>query len=163
MKLCPHCHHNELTGALFCSECGSKLVFREALSFPASLGVQSETQKTGLGRDSTIPPKVALEVLNVGKVLPIVGEGEATVGRFNMGQSLIPDIDLTPFGALDAGVSRFHASVIVKKDGIALVDLDSINGTFVNGNRISPNVDWPLKNGDIVDMGELRLQILIER
>ncbi|MFF5078597.1 FHA domain-containing protein [Actinoplanes sp. NPDC000266] len=45
-------------------------------------------------------------------------------------------------------VGRRHAEV--RSDGRALtvVDLDSMNGTFVNGERLAPNEETPVRAGD---------------
>lgn len=52
-------------------------------------------------------------------------------------------------------VSRRHAAVQIKTGNIFLRDLQSSNGTFVNGERIS---DWTLLNqGDRVDIGPYSL------
>ena len=162
MRQCPNCYHNELTGALFCSESDARLVFQDTISSPPPFGVPVEVRTPDSWRDADIPPRVALQVLNAAKVLPFEGDGEATVARFNEGQPLIPDIDLAPFGALQVGISRFHASIVIRKEGIALIDLGSINGIFINGKKVALNTGWPLLHGDIVDMGDLRLQIIIE-
>lgn len=58
-------------------------------------------------------------------------------------------------------VSRAHAKLDVARDGVALEDLDSANGTTVNGGRISGRV--PLKDGDEFALGDerrFRVQIL---
>ncbi len=47
-------------------------------------------------------------------------------------------------------VSREHAQIVKAKDGFAIVDLDSQNGTFVNGTRIKESV---LRDGDEILIG----------
>lgn len=49
-------------------------------------------------------------------------------------------------------VSREHAYIVEEKDGLTLVDLDSLNGTLVNGTRIKKVL---LKDGDEVRIGEI--------
>jgi adenylate cyclase len=48
-------------------------------------------------------------------------------------------------------VSREHAKIVRTKEGLAIVDLDSHNGTFVNGTRIK---EAPLRDGDEILIGE---------
>ncbi len=49
-------------------------------------------------------------------------------------------------------VSRSHLSVFINEDDeIFITDLQSVNGTFVNGNRI--HGDYQLKKGDILKLG----------
>jgi pSer/pThr/pTyr-binding forkhead associated (FHA) protein len=51
----------------------------------------------------------------------------------------------------DPEVSRRHAALKAMGDGIGIEDLGSLNGTFVNGERISEPV--ALKAGDTVQLG----------
>ena len=50
----------------------------------------------------------------------------------------------------DPRVSRYHAVARKTAEGVTLRDLGSGNGVFVNGHRISPNVDiQPAENAQI--------------
>lgn len=51
------------------------------------------------------------------------------------------------------GVSRRHCSISVVGDSILLTDLGSSYGTFVSGNRLTPNVPVSLKRGDSFYLG----------
>lgn len=73
----------------------------------------------------------------------------------------VADIDLGPYGALEAGVSRQHAQLYFK-DGTWLIDdLKSMNGTYVNEKKIAPGQAVSLKNGDVIRCGKLSLIFLI--
>lgn len=50
-------------------------------------------------------------------------------------------------------VSRKHCEVRLAADGLIIRDLNSANGTKVNGTRIPPQQDVPLKCGDRVEIG----------
>ena len=50
-------------------------------------------------------------------------------------------------------VSRKHCEVRLAADGLIIRDLNSANGTKVNGTRIPPQQDVPLKRGDRVEIG----------
>ena len=62
----------------------------------------------------------------------------------------------------DLDVSSRHASVVRKTDGFVLQDLNSKNGTFVNGRRVAADVT--LRPGDVISFGEkgpaLEFQVL---
>ncbi|MGD8862073.1 MAG: sigma 54-interacting transcriptional regulator [Myxococcales bacterium] len=63
----------------------------------------------------------------------------------------------------DGRISRRHAQVEPDAEGgYTIRDLDSRNGTYVNGRRLEPNVPCPLEDGDVVRMGSalLLLQFL---
>lgn len=53
----------------------------------------------------------------------------------------------------DPRVSRTHALIIKNQDGVFLRDLDSGNGTFVNGLKLAANVDTLLKDNDEIQLG----------
>ena len=59
----------------------------------------------------------------------------------------------------DTKASRNHL-VIVKQENIYKVrDLNSTNGTFINGNKINPNIFYNLSPGDIIRVGDTVLRI----
>ena len=72
-------------------------------------------------------------------MLPLAERNEFTLGRVTEGQPVMPDIDLAPYQAYTHGVSRLHAVIKRGVDDILLMDLESANGTFVNGKRLEPN------------------------
>jgi len=51
-------------------------------------------------------------------------------------------------------VSRYHATLLVDRQGKLFIQDQSLNGTFVNGVRISPYVRYPVRRGDAVSFGE---------
>lgn len=85
---------------------------------------------------------------------------ELTLGRADHLSRSQPDVDLTPFGALDRGVSRVHARLHIEEDRLYVTDLGSTNGTFLAEKRMEPNVPYLLKKGDELQLGRLGIQIL---
>lgn len=168
MIICSNCKHANMTGAMFCVECGAQLVGRDTLTTQTiatdNLGKVSK-RKTGEvsqpieGEDAW----ANLHLLDTGQVLPLSSRNEFTMGRISEGQPIMPDIDLSPYQAYAAGVSRLHAVIKRISGAIVFMDLGSANGTFVNGNRLSPNTEQIISHGDIVSLGKLRIQILIEK
>ncbi len=58
----------------------------------------------------------------------------------------------------DSSVSRKHAEVRIGNDGNwTVIDLASTNGTYVNGERIPPNEDHPVRPRDIVQFGKVAM------
>src|SRR5262249_13973130 len=70
-------------------------------------------------------------------------------------------IDFDSLGAFDKGVSRTHARIIRQNNKFLIEDLGSSNGTFVNGHSLRPQQPVPLKNGDEIRLGELRMGIYV--
>ena len=58
------------------------------------------------------------------------------------------------------GISALHASLLVKPDKTLIVDLDSTNGTFVNGKKVK---NAELRNGDEIRLADTRLRYREER
>jgi pSer/pThr/pTyr-binding forkhead associated (FHA) protein len=103
---------------------------------------------------------LGIKVLASGEVLSLIGRDNYTLGRSIEGQAVIPDIDLSTFEAYDHGISRMHAELRVDEEGVYVVDLESANGTILNGKRIQSQVPQPLGHGDILQLGRMRLQII---
>ncbi|RKY23064.1 MAG: hypothetical protein DRP79_09800, partial [Planctomycetota bacterium] len=57
-------------------------------------------------------------------------------------------------------VSRNHLSVMVGPEGVVVQDLNSRNGTFVNGLRVKNTAQ--LKNGDTIALGKYLLKFVVE-
>jgi hypothetical protein len=175
MIVCANCRHQNISGAVFCSECGAPLT-----------PVSSATHDIGSLRDQEVapPPKVPIEtpiempsvpsqgladnwltlhLLDTGQMLQLAERNEFTLGRISEGQPIMPDIDLSPYQAYANGVSRLHAVIKRGMDSIVLMDLGSANGTFLNGKRLNPNVERDLANGDVIALGRLKIQVLLRQ
>ena len=75
---------------------------------------------------------------------------------------MVPDVNLEPYQAFEAGVSRIHAAIRVVDGQVLITDLGSGNGTRVNGNKIDPQIPFPIANGDLLNLGKLKIQIIIK-
>ncbi|WP_287152437.1 FHA domain-containing protein [Candidatus Solincola tengchongensis] len=99
-----------------------------------------------------------LELENSGQVFSLEERAEYTLGRSDPATHSFPDIDLAPFGALDAGVSRRHAKITRLGGGrYYIMDLASTNYTHVNGEKLEAFEPRPLADGDEIYMGTLKL------
>jgi hypothetical protein len=171
MIICSNCKHTNMAGAMFCAECGAQLIGKDALTTQNITTEQFE--KVSESADRTAKNDLyqsfdgsdawgSLHLLDTGQVLPLSVRNEFTMGRVSEGQPIMPDIDLSPYQAYAAGVSRLHA--VIKRDGsrIIFIDLGSANGTYINGKRLTSNVEQVINHGDIVALGKLKLQVLIK-
>jgi FHA domain len=165
---CDNCKHSNLDGTMFCAECGAQLIGRDNLTtqnISTQQFSQANPQKTKTDVYQPFDGSDAwgsLHLLDTGQVLPLSVRNEFTLGRISEGQPIMPDIDLSPYQAYAAGVSRLHG--VIKRIGntIVIVDLGSANGTYINGKRLSPNAEQTLSHGDIVALGKLKMQILLK-
>jgi len=96
--------------------------------------------------------KISLVVLTAGKMMG--KEISITAAEFRIGKD--PSCQLKPA----TGVSDKHCAFLVKQGKLFLVDLGSAEGTFVNDNKISAEVE--LKPKDKVKVGPLLFEVKIE-
>lgn len=93
---------------------------------------------------------LTLELTVGGRSFQRTVTGEAVLGRSAPG-SEAPDIDLS----LDDTVSRRHARIYTRSGGYWLRDLESMNGTRLNGEWLQPGGEAQLAEGDEIAIGEL--------
>ena len=107
-------------------------------------------------------PAGSLALHIMGERLPfVISRGKAVLGRTDSsGQATA--VDLSRYYARVLGVSREHAAIDFA-DGVWTVeDLNSTNGTWVNGNKLAAHQPHRLCNGDMIRLGQLTLFILVE-
>ena len=167
MIMCPTCQHQEVEGALFCSECGTQLHNMGAL---ATHNIQTSEMRDEAF--DAVPPErrvisdsesMTLQILDGGQLLPLADRNEFTMGRVSDGQTIMPDIDLTPYQAYECGVSRLHAVLKRSRGKVTIMDLGSSNGTYVDGVRLMPENELLLSHGSIVSLGKLKIQFLLQK
>jgi hypothetical protein len=86
--------------------------------------------------------------------------GELKLGRFEPADRQENTLDLTPYGAADRGVSRFHAQIHIEDNILFITDMNSTNGTYVEGVKISPHTSTPVHKGNKIVLGLLPLQVM---
>lgn len=91
------------------------------------------------------------------------GSDGHVIGRSDARSTFVPDVDLVIYSALERGVSRRHATFVRNEGILHVIDLNSVNGTFINGNRLQADVPYPLHNGDLLKLGDLSLAISAQR
>ncbi len=67
--------------------------------------------------------------------------------------------DLTPYNAVQHGVSRHHCLLRRQNGHLLIADLESLNGTFINGHRLIPRREYVLRDGDRLVLGSLHVQV----
>lgn len=102
-------------------------------------------------------PNARLVEVNSGITFPLADSRDTTVGRIDPVTGILPDIDLTPVDG-KRSISRRHARVRREEDGSFSVieDVGTMNGTFVNGTRLSAGRSAPVVSGDSVVFGTIQ-------
>ena len=161
---CPSCKCQQFVGTIYCNECGTRLIHISPIPDSAPDDIKDEQEKAS-------PPSVpgpslrtgallGLKIIGSDSVVSLLGRVNYTLGRAIEDQAVIPDIDLSPFDADEHGVSRIHAEVRLKPEGIYIIDLDSANGTKVNGTLLETINPSQVRHGDIIQLGSLSLQLI---
>ena len=163
MPFCTQCGHENPADAKFCSQCGSRLavapVAEPAADPTSTLAIQREDV---VDRDEVVvgdlgpADQAAVDALPGGSALLVVLRGPNAGSRFLLDTDVVkagrhPDSDIF---LDDVTVSRRHAEFRRTADGFVVTDVGSLNGTYVNRDRIDEVL---LKNGDEVQVGKYRL------
>jgi len=145
---CPKCGHENEAGASFCSSCGQALSpggEETTVTFiPVEPGEAEDELTVTLGE---LPAATAMVVVKRGP---------------NAGSKFLLDSDVTGAGRHpesdifldDITVSRRHAEILRHGDEFVVKDVGSLNGTYLNRERIE---EARLENGDELQIGKFRL------
>ena len=150
---CNNCGHRNPAGANFCSSCGSALEHSESTTTVTIAPVE------GAGEVADDEIHVSLDDLPEGAGMLVVKRGP------NAGSRYLLDVDVTRAGRHpdsdifldDITVSRRHAEFAREANGYVVRDVGSLNGTYLNRERIE---EAALGNGDEVQIGKYKLVFL---
>ena len=165
MPFCTACGKQNPDDARFCSQCGTRLVGADtkAPPEPDASGESTATIAIGLGdkvdtADRQLNPvdAAAVDALPAGHALLVVLRGPGSGSRFLLDSDVVnagrhPDSEIF---LDDVTVSRRHAEFHRSGDAFTVTDVGSLNGTYVNRDRIDR---VQLKDGDEVQIGKYRL------
>ena len=192
LQVCPTCAHRNRPGVFFCENCGTNLMTGQQavlgtrdLREPQDLehakddASDSKPKKPDSGfrldKDTERAVRTAgTSVFSPGMLLRIEVEGGSTpiiikpkaedmiLGRRDPTTGATPEVDLTAYAGYRMGVSRRHSSLALENNQLNLWDLGSSNGTFINGNRLTPHQPSPLRDGDEVRLGQMVLRLFFQ-
>ena len=150
---CPECGTLNQEGANYCQKCGAYL---------ATTGQHATGDTTiayQLDETGEMKPVDLEQAVQHGAALVIRSGGgragetfELKEERMRIGRSPDAEIFLD-----DVTVSRNHALVVRRRDGVYIDDLGSLNGTYVNRRRLESH---KLEDGDELQVGKYRLAYL---
>ena len=161
MPFCTQCGHANPDTARYCSNCGHRLITPERpAESTATVSFGSAAESADADRvdvtEISAADAAAVEALPSGSALLVVQRGPSAGSRFlldtdevSAGRHPSSDIFLH-----DVTVSRRHAIFRRTPDGYRVRDVGSLNGTYVNRDRIDEVL---LAGGDEVQIGKFRL------
>jgi hypothetical protein len=149
--ICGRCGHSNSEGANYCSSCGAAIVPPEETTLSLSAVEAADVEEDLAKYLEELPDGVGLLVLRQGTVAGSSFRVEAastTAGRD-------PDSDIF---LDDITVSRRHAVIERDGNGFKVRDAGSLNGTYVNRERVD---EARLRHGDELQIGRFRLSFVV--
>ncbi len=145
---CSHCGEPIADDDNFCSSCGTPVRREADTNATMSIDLHGDTDGEDVLED--------LPSMEQGTGLFVIMRGPLSGSRFMLDKDVTtigrhPDADLL---LDDVTVSRHHAEVRRGDSGLVLVDLGSLNGTYVGDHRIE---EHPLVMGEQVQVGRFKL------
>ncbi len=150
---CHECGFVNAEGANYCQKCGAYLARPEGHDEPSTL-----TYKIAETGDFQ-PIDIEEMVEDKGAALVIRAGGGRAGESFAVDQERM-SIGRTPDAPIfldDVTVSRNHALLVRRNDGLYIDDLGSLNGTYVNRKRIESHL---LVDGDEIQIGKFKISFL---
>jgi len=147
-QTCSSCGAINPAGEAFCSNCGSMLgAPAPAIAAPASAPAVAAIALTA---------RLIVEADN--QEFDLSGKDNVVIGREDAVSNIYPDVDLTPHGGEEGGVSRLHARIFFDNGQYMLEDENSTNFTFLNRQKLAGKAPMPLHDNDEVRLGRVLLR-----
>ncbi|HSZ70165.1 MAG TPA: FHA domain-containing protein [Solirubrobacteraceae bacterium] len=140
-----------------CPGCGGRSFVRASLFSVGRLGEAHALEAESSAADLELVAQARARIAQPGEYLLYEEDGETRVVALTrewtrVGRSLAADVRFD-----DPTVSRRHALLVRQADGVRVLDDRSLNGVFVNGER----VEWRmLEDGDEIVVGRYRLNFM---
>ncbi len=148
---CPRCGFANAESANYCQKCGAFLVeaggsgeSTEAYQVDETGELRPVDLEQGTGAGATLAIRSGGG--RAGEVFGVAGD-RMTIGRSPEAEVFLDDVT----------VSRNHALLVRRRDGLYIDDLGSLNGTYVNRRRIESH---RLQHGDELQVGKYKLSYL---
>lgn len=150
---CNNCGHKNPIGSNFCSSCGAIIETDSPDNTTITFHPTSPS-------DPTSDIEVELTDLTGSLGTFVIKRGQNAGSRFTLTKPVTtagrhPDSDIF---LDDVTVSRRHVEIIAGPDGFRVRDVGSLNGTYVNRERID---EAPIGSGDELQIGKFKLVFLI--
>lgn len=141
--ICPRCAHECDRGEPNCSHCGCRLP-RTGEPTDSSVEACDSAAMSGDGDPFTLPAVEALVRVARTRVIHLACGDRLVLGRTS--ESPVADL-------CGSNISWHHAEIYVNESGVFVRDTNSTNGTFIEGQRLSPSSPHQVKATTEVRLG----------
>lgn len=164
MVTCPRCQANYPENTTFCDECGIHLLGdyeKKTEPLDAADTIWMGREETGEVSEEVVTSPLALRltIQGSGREVEVPLTEAVNIGRLDPTVDSFPEVDLTRANGRDKGVSRRHAKITRRGREVVIEDLGSMNGTFLNGKKLTPHLPEVLRSGDQLQVGKLMLWV----
>lgn len=166
-QTCPSCGAENPAGEAFCSNCGvSMLGAPAAVASPAPAAVEPDDDLSqpapapapaaAVTSPADLQARLIVEADN--QEFDLSGKDNILIGREDAVSNIFPDVDLTPHGGEEGGVSRLHARIFNENGQYMLEDENSTNFTYLNRQRLAGKTPTQLHDNDEIKLGRVLLR-----
>jgi hypothetical protein len=150
VKFCPACKLGNDANAITCGHCGHSLdlIFTGSGTFTQDGQIQYAIPENGF----------AVYFLGNAALITVATDKQVVLGRKTEGETK-PIVDLTSPNGYAMGVSRHHVIIRSTNKGYVIMDLNSSNGTWLDGKILTPAEPYDLPSGALVQLGRLKLVV----
>ncbi|HLX59076.1 MAG TPA: FHA domain-containing protein [Ktedonobacteraceae bacterium] len=158
-QVCPSCGAVSPAGEAFCSNCGSMLGEAAPAAAAAPAEAPDSTPAVAAAPAAAAPALTARLIVEAdNQEFDLSGKDNITIGREDAVSNIFPDVDLTPHGGEEGGVSRMHARIFVENGQYMLEDENSTNFTFINRQKLAAKTPTALHDDDEIRLGRVLLR-----
>ncbi len=156
-EVCPSCGSLNPAGESFCSNCGAMLGAAAVDNVaPAVTAPPVTAAPVVSSAPAAISARLIVEADN--QEFDLSGKDIVMIGREDAVSNIFPDVDLTPHGGEEGGVSRMHARIFVENGLYMLEDENSTNFTFLNRQKLTAKTPMALHDNDEIKLGRVLLR-----
>lgn len=148
-QACPSCGSINAAGEAFCSNCGSML----GAPAPADASAAAPAAPAPA---TALTARLLVEADN--QEFDLSGKDNIMIGREDAVSNIYPDVDLTPHGGEEGGVSRLHARIFYENGQYMLEDENSTNFTFLNRQKLAGKTPAALHDNDEIRLGRVLMR-----
>jgi hypothetical protein len=169
-SICPSCRSENELEALICRHCGTRLKDTDQAPEHKTKTTDMQALTPEMIREwlleaeekAAAPDRgIAIYVKGLAQPAYISTQEEFVLGR-KVGTTPEMLLDLAPFGGYSLGISRRHVTIRRTGEGYEVLDLGSVNGTWLSEERLAPHIAYPLPSGSRLRLGRMQLLVLYQ-